>query len=181
MAEYLHNTPAHRARTLFATHYHEITRLAALYPGIQNYCVTVKEGMGEIVFLRKVAPGTGSRSYGIEVARLAGMPPTVLERAGTILKKLERKEIDLAATPRGKARRMRSLPRSKSDSSEWMEAALAEACAAAREEVPVGCVVVLDGRVIAADHNRTIQLGDPTAHAEILAIRGPPWRRATTA
>ena len=102
VAEYLHNTPAHRARTLFATHYHEITRLAALYPGIQNYCVTVKEGMGEIVFLRKVIPGTGSRSYGIEVARLAGMPPAVLERAGSILKKLERKEIDLAATPRGK-------------------------------------------------------------------------------
>jgi DNA mismatch repair protein MutS len=102
VAEYLHNTPAHRARTLFATHYHEITRLAALYPGIQNYCVTVKEGMGEIVFLRKVAPGTGSRSYGIEVARLAGMPPAVLQRAEAILRKLERKEIDLAAGPRGK-------------------------------------------------------------------------------
>ena len=54
VAEYLHNTPAHRAKTLFATHYHEITKLADLYPGIQNYCVTVKEGMGDIVFLRRV-------------------------------------------------------------------------------------------------------------------------------
>ena len=100
VAEFLHNTPAHRAKTLFATHYHEITKLAGLYPGIQNYCVTVKEGMGDIVFLHRVAPGTANRSYGIEVARLAGMPREVVQRAGDILKKLEKKEIDLAGRPR---------------------------------------------------------------------------------
>jgi DNA mismatch repair protein MutS len=100
VAEYLHNTPAHRAKTLFATHYHEVTKLAALYPGIRNYCVTVKEGAGEIVFLRKVVPGSASRSYGIEVARLAGMPRTVVQRAEEILKKLEKKEIDLTGKRR---------------------------------------------------------------------------------
>ncbi len=100
VAEFLHNTPAHRAKTLFATHYHEITKLAGLYPGIQNYCVTVKEGMGDIVFLHRVAPGTANRSYGIEVARLAGMPREVVQRAGDILKKLEKKEIDLAGRRR---------------------------------------------------------------------------------
>ena len=100
VAEFLHNTPAHRAKTLFATHYHEITKLAGLYSGIQNYCVTVKEGMGDIVFLRRVVPGTASRSYGIEVARLAGMPREVVQRAGDILKKLEKKEIDLTGRRR---------------------------------------------------------------------------------
>ena len=100
VAEFLHNTPAHRAKTLFATHYHEITKLAGLYPGIQNYCVTVKEGMGDIVFLHRVAPGTANRSYGIEVARLAGMPREVVQRAGDILKKLEKKEIDLTGRRR---------------------------------------------------------------------------------
>lgn len=95
VAEYLHGTTQHRALTLFATHYHELTRLPDLYPGIQNYCVTVKEGLGDIIFLRRVVAGSASRSYGIEVARLAGMPRTVVQRAGEILKKLEKKEIDL--------------------------------------------------------------------------------------
>jgi len=109
VAEYLHNTSAHRAKTLFATHYHEITRLAEIYPGIQNYSVAVKEGMGEILFLHKVMPGTLNRSYGIEVARLAGMPATVVERSREILKKLERKDIDLTGRRRGKSQEAADL------------------------------------------------------------------------
>ena len=109
VAEYLHNAPAHKAKTLFATHYHEITRLAEIYPGIQNYSVAVKEGMGEILFLHKVMPGTLNRSYGIEVARLAGMPATVVERSREILKKLERKDIDLTGRRRGKAQESADL------------------------------------------------------------------------
>lgn len=102
LSEYLHNHPERAAMTLFATHYHELTKLEDLYPGICNYCVTVQERSGEIVFLRKVVPGTASRSYGIEVARLAGMPKAVTQRAAEILKKLERKEIDLSGSKKSK-------------------------------------------------------------------------------
>ncbi|MBP7866372.1 MAG: DNA mismatch repair protein MutS [Acidobacteria bacterium] len=96
VAEFLLVTEGRNARTLFATHYHELTRLDDLYPNVKNYCVTVREGVDEIVFLRKVVAGRGARSYGIEVARLAGMPREVTQRATEILRKLERKEIDLA-------------------------------------------------------------------------------------
>jgi DNA mismatch repair protein MutS len=81
-----------RARTLFATHYHELTELADLMPGIRNLHVSVKEAGDQVIFLRKVEPGRADRSYGIEVARLAGLPVSVIERAREILALHERSE-----------------------------------------------------------------------------------------
>lgn len=101
IAEYLVQNPVHRAKTLFATHYHELTKMAEVHPGVKNYCMAIQEAGKEIVFLRKVTPGAADKSYGIEVARLAGMPGDVLARANKILERLERKEIDLT----GRARR----------------------------------------------------------------------------
>ena len=100
VAEHLVDNPDCRARTLFATHYHELTRLADVRRGVKNYCMTIKEAGKEIVFLRKVTPGTADKSYGVEVARLAGLPPEVVRRAAEILERLEKKEIDLTGRPR---------------------------------------------------------------------------------
>jgi DNA mismatch repair protein MutS len=100
VAEYLHDSTQHAAKTLFATHYHEMTELAKLRPGVKNYQVAVSERDGEIVFLRKVIPGSASKSYGIEVARLAGLPLAVVERAREILANLEQNELDPAGRPK---------------------------------------------------------------------------------
>lgn len=100
IAEFLVQNPAGRAKTLFATHYHELTKMAGMHPGVKNYCMAIQEVGKEIVFLRRVAPGAADKSYGIEVARLAGMPHDVLERANEILERLERKEIDLTGRSR---------------------------------------------------------------------------------
>lgn len=92
VAEYLH-APERRIKTLFATHYHELTDLEELYPGVVNYTVAVEEsGDEEIVFLHKIVRGAADRSYGIHVARLAGLPPAVLQRAREILGLLESSE-----------------------------------------------------------------------------------------
>src|SRR5205807_1850173 len=85
-----------RARTLFATHYHELTELAELLPGVKNVHVSVKEAGHDIVFLRRVEPGSADKSYGIEVARLAGLPRTVIERAREILRRHEQSERQLS-------------------------------------------------------------------------------------
>src|ERR1700675_3555687 len=87
-----------RARTLFATHYHELTELADLLTGVQNVHVSVRETPNEIVFLRRVEPGSANKSYGIEVARLAGLPRTVIERAREVLKRHEQSEHELSET-----------------------------------------------------------------------------------
>jgi DNA mismatch repair protein MutS len=87
-----------RARTLFATHYHELTELADLLPGVKNVHVSVKETPNEIVFLRRVEPGSADKSYGIEVARLAGLPRSVIERAREVLKRHEQSEHQLSET-----------------------------------------------------------------------------------
>jgi DNA mismatch repair protein MutS len=81
-----------RAKTLFATHYHELTELAEQLDGVRNLSVSVKEAGDRIIFLRKVEPGKADRSYGIEVARLAGLPLRVIERANEVLKLHERTE-----------------------------------------------------------------------------------------
>ena len=81
-----------RARTLFATHYHELTELADLLPAVKNVHVSVKETPSEIIFLRRVEPGSADKSYGIEVAKLAGLPRSVIERAREVLKKHEQSE-----------------------------------------------------------------------------------------
>jgi DNA mismatch repair protein MutS len=87
-----------RARTLFATHYHELTELAELLPAVKNVHVSVKETPSEIIFLRKVEPGSADKSYGIEVARLAGLPRSVIERAREVLRKHEQSEHELSET-----------------------------------------------------------------------------------
>jgi DNA mismatch repair protein MutS len=89
IAEYLHNHPSARAKTLFATHYHELNELTNMFNRVKNYNVTVKEVGNQIIFLRKLVPGGSEHSFGIHVAKLAGMPPKVLARAHEILKKLE--------------------------------------------------------------------------------------------
>ena len=87
--EYIHNHPRLRARTLFATHYHELTQMSNLLPGIRNYNVAVTEGDGTVIFLHKIIPGAADKSYGIHVAQLAGMPSQVIERSNSILADLE--------------------------------------------------------------------------------------------
>ena len=97
VAEYLHDSAEHAAKTLFATHYHELTELAERLPGAQNYQITAAEREGEVVFLHRLERGRASKSYGIEVARLAGMPPPALARAREVLERLERYELDVFA------------------------------------------------------------------------------------
>ncbi|WP_353125945.1 DNA mismatch repair protein MutS [Parapedobacter pyrenivorans] len=89
IAEYLHGHPVARAKTLFATHYHELNELATSFPRIKNYNVSVKEVANKVIFLRKLVPGGSEHSFGIHVAKLAGMPPKLLQRANEILKRLE--------------------------------------------------------------------------------------------
>ena len=88
MVEYLHNHPTAHARTLFATHYHELNEMEKMYPRVQNYHVTVKEMNNTIVFLRKLERGGTEHSFGIHVAKMAGMPASVVSRADEILKNL---------------------------------------------------------------------------------------------
>ncbi|MBL7703299.1 MAG: DNA mismatch repair protein MutS [Ferruginibacter sp.] len=88
IAEFLHNSP-HQPKTLFATHYHELNELENKFSGIKNYHVTNKEVGNKIIFLRKLAPGGSVHSFGIHVARMAGMPPQLIDRANEILKQLE--------------------------------------------------------------------------------------------
>ena len=88
--EHLHDV--NRCRALFATHYHELTALAAKLPGLRNATVAVREWQGEVVFLHEVQEGAADRSYGVQVARLAGLPAAVVERAKVVLEALERGE-----------------------------------------------------------------------------------------
>ena len=99
VAEYLATNPGSRPKTLFATHYHELTDLADTLPNIANYHVVVREWHDDIVFLRKVVPGRSDRSYGIQVARLAGLPAPVIARARAILQGLERDELSRGGRP----------------------------------------------------------------------------------
>jgi DNA mismatch repair protein MutS len=96
VAEYLHDVL--KARTLFATHYHELTELARTRAGVKNFNVAVREWNDQIIFLRKIVPGGADKSYGIQVARLAGLPKAVLERAREILSNLERSELSADGT-----------------------------------------------------------------------------------
>ncbi|MBV8518492.1 MAG: DNA mismatch repair protein MutS [Acidobacteria bacterium] len=98
--EYLHDNPARSGITLFATHYHEVTDLAKTKPRVANANVAVKEWNDQIIFLRKVVDGAADKSYGIQVAKLAGIPHSVIDRAREILVTLERKERDLVEETR---------------------------------------------------------------------------------
>ncbi len=97
VAEYLHNSPVHSAKTLFATHYHELTELAEKLPGAKNYQVLAIEKDGEVAFLHKLQKGKASKSYGIAVAQIAGLPAKTITRAREVLKKLERYELAIFA------------------------------------------------------------------------------------
>ncbi|MDQ3221404.1 MAG: DNA mismatch repair protein MutS, partial [Acidobacteriota bacterium] len=97
VAEYLHNSPVHSAKTIFATHYHELTELAESLPGGRNYQISATEKDGEVVFLHKLIKGKASKSYGIAVARLAGLPQMVIERAKDVLARLEKYELAVFA------------------------------------------------------------------------------------
>ena len=98
IVEFLHNQSG--AKTLFATHYHELTELAGRLPRLRNFNVAVREWNDQIIFLRKIVPGGTDKSYGIQVARLAGVPKSVLTRAKEILSNLE----ESVLTPEGKVR-----------------------------------------------------------------------------
>ena len=89
MAEYIHNHPRLGAKTLFATHYHELVELANFLPRVRNYNIAVSEEGGKVVFLRKIIPGGADKSYGIHVAQLAGLPKAVVHRAEEVLSELE--------------------------------------------------------------------------------------------
>jgi DNA mismatch repair protein MutS len=99
VAEYLASNPKARPKTLFATHYHELTDLADALPGIVNAHVAAREWKDDIVFLRKIVRGRSDRSYGIQVARLAGLPASVVARAKEILRGLERDELSRGGRP----------------------------------------------------------------------------------
>ncbi len=99
VAEYLHDLKKGGVKTLFATHYHELTELARTKPRVKNYNIAVKEWNDEIIFLRKLVEGGTNRSYGIQVARLAGIPARVIQRAKRILYKIEQGEYNSEGTP----------------------------------------------------------------------------------
>ena len=119
VVEHLHRQPANGPRTLFATHYQELTQLDKHLPRLRNFSVAVKEWNDEIVFMRRVVPGAADRSYGIQVARLAGLPLSVIDRANTILAKLESDDTSVtlpaSATPTAKPKKKISVTPADSD------------------------------------------------------------------
>src|SRR5690606_23124654 len=146
VAEYLHNSPANSAKTLFATHYHELTELAENLPGVQNYRLTAAETEGDVVFLHKLEKGRASKSYGIAVAKLAGLPPQVIERAKDVLAKLEKYELAVFANEKAdgmKAAAGRAAVAQTSPFEIANESALAE-------------IRTLDGDALSAEHSREV-------------------------
>ena len=89
IVEYIHEHPNARAKTLFATHYHELNEMEASFKRIKNYNVSVKEVNNKVIFLRKLVPGGSEHSFGIHVAKMAGMPKSIVRRSNEILKQLE--------------------------------------------------------------------------------------------
>ena len=109
VAEYLHGKAQAKAKTLFATHYHELTDLADTFDGVKNFTVKVKEEGGRVVFLRRIAPGIAEKSFGIHVGAMAGLPKEVVDRAAQILKNLEANELDVNAKAKAVRRPRRKL------------------------------------------------------------------------
>jgi DNA mismatch repair protein MutS len=109
VAEYIHSHPKLGAKTLFATHYHELVELASFLPRVKNFNVAVSEDKGKVVFLRKIIPGGADKSYGIHVAQLAGLPRSVLHRAQEVLAELESDSHPRAA-PKGQRRHKYEAP-----------------------------------------------------------------------
>jgi len=109
IVEHLHNSPA-RPKTLFATHYHELNELEKQLPRVRNYHITHKETGNKVIFLRKLAPGGSRHSFGIQVARMAGMPPKLLDRANEILKQLEDKHLTAGEGLHEKIKKIKPAP-----------------------------------------------------------------------
>ncbi len=105
VAEYIHNAPGLGAKTLFATHFHEMVELAGFLPRVKNFNVAVVEEAGRVIFLHKIVPGGVDKSYGIHVAQLAGLPKPVLHRAREVLADLEGKSRAPAPAPKGRRRK----------------------------------------------------------------------------
>jgi DNA mismatch repair protein MutS len=135
VAEYLHDSAEHAAKTLFATHYHELTELAERLPGAQNYQITATEREGEVVFLHRLERGRASKSYGIEVARLAGMPPAALARAREVLERLERYELDVFAEEQAAAESERVVAASAGSSAVEEQSLTKATSSAARRRI----------------------------------------------
>ncbi len=121
IAEYIHSQPKNRAKTLFATHYHELNEMTTYFPRIKNFNVSVKEVNNKIIFLRKLQEGGSEHSFGIHVARMAGMPKQVVDRANDILKKLEKdhelelSEVEAINSSEDAIEHMSAKTKSKSD------------------------------------------------------------------
>lgn len=109
IVEFLHNSTS-RPKTLFATHYHELNELERHLPRVKNYHITHKETGNKVIFLRKLAPGGSRHSFGIQVARMAGMPPKLLDRANEILAQLEEKHADTGDTMQQKIKNIKPAP-----------------------------------------------------------------------
>jgi len=120
VAEYLHDAGHLGSRTLFATHYHQLTELEAAKTGVRNFNIAVKEWGNRIIFLRKIMAGGTNRSYGIQVARIAGVPEAVIARASEILNNLEKGELDEAGQPRI-ARSRKAAPKSRDQLNLFMD------------------------------------------------------------
>jgi DNA mismatch repair protein MutS len=103
MVEYIHDHPTAKAKTLFATHYHELNELEETFARVKNYNIAIKEAGNKVVFLRKLVRGGSAHSFGIHVAQMAGMPRSVVERANCLLKELEQKSA--AAQPKSAAKK----------------------------------------------------------------------------
>lgn len=109
VAEYLHGKASVKAKTLFATHYHELTDLAESLPGVNNFTVKVKEEGSRVIFLRRIVPGVAERSFGIHVGAMAGLPAEVVDRATRILRNLEASELDVTGERKGQRQTRRKI------------------------------------------------------------------------
>jgi DNA mismatch repair protein MutS len=112
IAEYLHNTPQ-QPITLFATHYHELNELEEKFTRVKNYHITNKELGNKIIFLRKLAPGGSTHSFGIHVAKMAGMPPSLIDRANEILTQLESKHVEEDGSQKSEVRSQKTSDKVK--------------------------------------------------------------------
>jgi DNA mismatch repair protein MutS len=109
VAEHIHNYPKLGAKTIFATHYHELVELASFLPRVKNFNVAVSEDGGDVVFLYKIVPGGVDKSYGIHVAKLAGLPRSVVHRSREVLEELETDSRGVVSKPLPKERRQEAV------------------------------------------------------------------------
>ncbi len=146
IAEFLHNNSVAQPKTLFATHYHELNELAQKFPRIKNYTISIKEVGQKIVFLRKLIPGGSEHSFGIHVARMAGMPKEVVKRAAEILAQLETKSVESGSTLSVEANRssLREMPNNMQLSMFEMSDPIAQELLEAIKDLDLNAMTPLD-------------------------------------